>query len=250
MKKFPISEKHQFAFYVPNLDSFLQGEKNHIELFDPDLIHRIITVLRIEKGQTLILFDQQNNCVAQLAGNTKKSITFSLLKKNKNTILRPSITMILPLLKREAFEAALYSLAELGINKIQPVITRKSQQNWSQKDAQRAHKIVVSAAEQSKNFSFPEIVPTIPFNEAITTLYDNIDAKIFCDPAGEPFSEFLAANKHSNSIILCVGPEGDLSLDEKQLVLRHAFVFCALTPTVLRACQATALAAGILRTML
>jgi 16S rRNA (uracil1498-N3)-methyltransferase len=250
MKNLRICNKHQFAFYVPDLDSFVSPGKTIIELLDADLLHRIITVLRMQKGQEVVLFDKQIHCVAQISGNTKKSISFSISEKKKNTILAPSITVLLPILKREDFEAALYSLAELGINKIQPVITRKSQQHWSPKDAQRAHKIVLSAAEQSKNFSFPEIMPVIPIDEAIATLCDPAGAKLFCDPAGMPFAEFLATYKRPNSIIVCVGPEGDLLPEEKQLLAQQGFGFFALTPTVLRACQATALAAGILRAML
>ena len=45
----------------------------------------------------------------------------------------------------------------------------------------------------------------------------------------------------------CVGPEGDLTQEEKDYLKQQGFVFCRLTPTVLRARQAVALGLGILR---
>ena len=47
-----------------------------------------------------------------------------------------------------------------------------------------------------------------------------------------------------------VGPEGDLTLEEKAYLKQLGFVFCALTPTVLRAQQAVALGLGVLRSYL
>jgi 16S rRNA U1498 N3-methylase RsmE len=55
---------------------------------------------------------------------------------------------------------------------------------------------------------------------------------------------------HSGNILLLVGPEGDLTLEEKEIVRANKFIFCALTPTIMRAVQATGLAAGFVRSLL
>ncbi len=47
-----------------------------------------------------------------------------------------------------------------------------------------------------------------------------------------------------------IGPEGDLTKEEKAYLKEQGFLFCALTPTVLRAQQAVALGLGILRSYL
>ena len=48
--------------------------------------------------------------------------------------------------------------------------------------------------------------------------------------------------------MLLIGPEGDLALQEKELVAGK-MQFCALTPTILRASQAAALSIGIVRSV-
>ena len=49
---------------------------------------------------------------------------------------------------------------------------------------------------------------------------------------------------------MLVGPEGDLTHEEKQFVDDHGFIFCKLTPTIMRAHQAVAVGLGVLRSML
>ena len=54
----------------------------------------------------------------------------------------------------------------------------------------------------------------------------------------------------SNNIVLMVGPEGDLMGDEKAYLNGNGFVFCQLTPTILRAQQAVTVSVGALRSLL
>ena len=51
-------------------------------------------------------------------------------------------------------------------------------------------------------------------------------------------------------VLLLVGPEGDLNLEEKKMVQANNFIFCALTPTIMRAMQAAAFAASFVRSLL
>jgi len=51
------------------------------------------------------------------------------------------------------------------------------------------------------------------------------------------------------TIMLVVGPEGDLTVDEKKLLSSAHYTACSLTPTVLRSEEAATLAAGIIRCM-
>ncbi len=76
--------------------------------------------------------------------------------------------------------------------------------------------------------------------------------KIYFDPTGESLSDIIARVKKISptSIIVMVGPEGDLTDQEKEQLRQEKFLFCALTPTVLRSSQAIALGSGIIRSTL
>ncbi len=47
-----------------------------------------------------------------------------------------------------------------------------------------------------------------------------------------------------------IGPEADLTATEKKQLKDLGVAFCALTPTILRACQAAALSGAIFRSIL
>ena len=150
---------HVFAFYS-DFVNYIHNSGSRLdihELMDQDLVHRISIVLRLDKGDRLILFNTRLHVEAVILGiKPKKSIVLEIQNIKPNILFSPKITWLLPLLKREAFEEAIYALTELGAQVIQPVITNKTQRAWNEKELVRAEKIIMAAAEQSKNYSMPD----------------------------------------------------------------------------------------------
>ena len=247
---------HQFAFYTSLVTHIVEkGLRADIyEITDVELVHRISSVLRLNKGDTIILFDNQYHSVASILGiEPKKSVTIEIHALEVNVPLAPSIMWILPLLKREAFEEALYTLVELGVQAIQPVLTRKTSKAWwSEKDSGRSRKIMIAAAEQSKQFILPHLMPLIPLDIWLARPHNPNSVKLFFDPLGSPLKTVIASlEKTTNQeIIGFAGPEGDLTQEEKDALMQHSFAFCKLTPTVLRAQQALTIGLGALRSLL
>lgn len=245
-----FTEKHQFALHHSDLFDEISNAVSGTEIVinDSDLAHRLITILRLELGQSFILFDKKMHAVVSLSGSIKnKLIKVKLEEKSYNKVLKPHITFLVPLLKKESLETALYSLTEIGVSAIQLLYTNKSQQRYTQKELERYQKIMIAAAEQSKNFNYPVLSAPQFFSTHLLALPADVP-KLFFDPAGKNYGEQLSAiTKSAQEIILAIGPEGDLTQLEKDLLKQHSFSFTALTPTILRACQAAALAAGIVR---
>ena len=108
---------------------------------------------------------------------------------------------------------------------------------------------MISAAEQSKNFSFPTLQEPVTLQEYCALTQQEKTDKIFFDPAGEHVAHVIKKlhTSHCSNFVLMVGPEGDLQQEEKKLLHTHGFQFCALTPTILRASQAVAISVGIFR---
>lgn len=241
--------KHLFALHHNDLSDEIANTSIGKELIitDSDLTHRIISILRLSIDETCILFDRDMHAMVSLTGFQKNKLIKVILKeKNNNIILKPEIVFLLPLLKKEALETALYSLAEVGISTVQLMYTQKSQQHWSGKELERCQKIISAAAEQSKNFRYPELHPPLSILSVIESLSSE-NQKIFFDPAGFLISKILSNLKNDQKIILAIGPEGDLTDQEKALMKQSDFIFTRLTPTILRSSQAAAVAAGIIR---
>lgn len=244
-------EKHEFAFFVPYLSSSIAHlkESSQFELTDEKIFHRIVNVLRLQPSDRCIFFDQTVHIyflIGSFVG--KKQIRGIIHAKRENQVFKPHITFLLPVLKRDDFNDVLYSLAEIGVNTIQLIQTQKSQRPWSQHELEHAQNVIISAAEQSKNFSYPVLKSPV----TIETASENDWAtKILFDTKGQPAFDVMQkmyAQSHTN-VALLIGPEGDLTEEEKTLIEKKGFIFCALTPTVLRSAHAAALGAGFVRSI-
>lgn len=249
------SDVHEFAFYTPVVSELIirQAHGNIHEITDPELVHRLIIVLRLEQGAHFVLFDRNYSMRVVLLGiRSKKSFTIEILSSTKNPVLTPLITWGLPVLKREAFEEALYSLCELGVTAIQPLTTRKTVRSWGdEKELQRAQKILIAAAEQAKQFVVPVLLPVLSLESWLNKLDIHSNCHLFFDASGDPLSEVLpklSKNSYSELIMLS-GPEGDLTTAEKEDLKQHNFIFSKLTPTILRAQQAVTVGLGVVRSL-
>lgn len=247
-------EKHEFALYIPLLTSLMQNcfPGDCITVTDEAIVHRIKHVLRLAVEEQCTFFDKKVHALVVIQEYVgKKHVSCKILSKEANAHLSPSITFLLPVLKREDFESALYSLTEIGVTTIQLITTDKTHggSSFSQKDMDRAHRIVIAAAEQSKNFSYPELVAPVMLSSVPTNALP--DARIFFDHNGSCLFSYIQNLRRSlpEDIVLLIGPEGDLSSEEKKIVQSKKFVTCSLTPTVLRSVQAAALGAGLIRSL-
>lgn len=251
MNKKNNHNEHQFAFYYPRTTPEIVDAAHTQKVYQLDdkmLCTRISSIVRLGQGESFILFDAMHHVECTIVTLDKK-ISISCSNAHKNIQHEPHITFLLPVLKREAFEEAIYSLTEIGVNIIQPILTAKMQrQLLFDKEKERISRIIWSAAEQSKNFAFPTINPPLPFNN-ISSLDQSNNCSLFFDPEGKPLIGQIDSFDKYEKFTLMIGPEGDLTTQEKDTLKQLGFTFCALTPTILRAQQAAALSAGILRSL-
>ncbi len=248
--------KHEFAFFFELLSPLLYGKTTGAQIYVEDelLYHRVINVLRLSEGEVFILFDRAVHSRLQLLQTQgKKRLICLIIESSVNKELVPPITFVLPLLKRDDLEAALYCLVETGINSIQLLTTDKTQkQQITEKDSARMHKIMIAAAEQSKHFALPTLHNPISLEKLLLIAKDSSAVHLYYDHQGAPFFDVMQQIRKENlcEIVVMVGPEADLTPEEKEMVKAAGFIFCALTPTILRACQAVAIGAGALRAVI
>lgn len=246
-----MNNKHEFAIYFAQLPDKLNLLQELI-LSDKDLYHRIIYILRMETSDQLMFFNNKQNVTVKIIEITKRDIKFKVLHKDLNKNLKPKITILVSILKREAFEEAIYFCVELGANVIQPIITQKVHfKKWEDKERERLKRIIVSAAEQSKNFNFPELKDPVNLPDYLDQISKTTNdvQKIFFDAHGQNLSEIANNLKQAPGLILLIGPEGDLTPQEKEIIKKADFQFIKLTPTILRAQTAVSLALGVIRTL-
>jgi len=220
-------------------------------LFDPMVTQRMYGVLRLKAGERIQLFNTHVVITVTLHSITAKEVRYTVDSIEQLQPLQPAITVLLPLLKRDALYDALYTCVEMGVNTIELVITEKIHKPWyTEREAERCRAIMIAAAEQSKQFMLPRVhgpqplASTVDNYAAVTTAY-----RVLFDPAGLPLLDHVhnMMSQQSEQLILAVGPEGDFTHQEKTLLNAAGFRKCALTPTVLRAQQALTVGLGAVR---
>ncbi len=231
-------QAHEFAFFLDKLPE--QNQK--VTLQDEALVRRITGVLRLAIGDTVVFFNQKEHVRLTLSEQEKKVLIGNTGGLAQNTIYQPAVTLLLPILKRDALEAAIYGAVECGVTNIQLITTQKCQRKWGgQKEFERLQRIVIAAAEQSKCFAFAHLLEPISLEAALGQL-KNVQL-LFADPSGTELQ------KPSQNCAVLVGPEGDLTDTEKKLVKTAGAIFFKLTPTILRATQAAVLSVGLIRSI-
>lgn len=241
------NQKHQFAIFYDFLNDIRVNQ--FLEILEEALYHRLIRVLRLTVDDTIILFNNDLNIFAKIIQINRKSIILQVLQVNVTKALTPKITILISFLKKDAFQEAIYFSTELGANVIQPIVTQKTySRKFDSKEYAKLKKVIINAAEVSKNYKLPELKEPISIEEFLNKDCNVNSIKIFFDPNGIWLPMFLNEySKSSTDFCLMIGPEGDLTPDEKQLLKSKDFIFCRLTPTILRAPIAIALAIGIFR---
>lgn len=254
------NEKHEFAFFSEEVTRLVKEQHEYV-VHDKELLHRLGTIVRAKPGETLILFNSDVHTQCEIVACSKKEIVLRVLVRKKNIVIKPAITWLLPVLEREAFEDALYALTAMGATEIIPVITEKSRREWgSEKERERAQRLMVAAIEQSKQFCVPNIGVTKKLTDVVDLKGTNqfgtnkfgTNTKIFFDAQGDAAFEVIKKVRENGveAVVCCVGPEGDLTNAEKELMRTHNFIFCALTPTILKASAAVEVGMGLLRSCL
>ncbi len=246
-------QKHSFALYYSELAASLERNKQLV-ITTQEFVHRVFKVLRLQVGDELVLFNNKINLAAQISLVDKKSLVLVNLSWHKPVILKPKITIALGVLKKENFENALYSCVELGASQNLPIMFAKS--TPQKLNFERIEKILISAAEQSKNFGIPVWHEPILFTEFLsqikTNQANNKVIYIYCDIHGKPMLPIInqLSTQVYDEIILIIGPEGDLTTNEQAQLLSNQVLSMQLTPTVLRSFQAVTVALGALRSLL
>ena len=143
----------------------------------------------------------------------------------------PDFWLCPALLKKDRFDLVLEKATELGVARIQPVVTRRCVAD--KLNAERAHAIVTEAAEQCARTALPQVA-SVPKLEALLRDWPQGRTLFFADESGgeQAADAFRSAGRPA---ALLVGPEGGFDDAERALIRSHP---CArpisLGPRILR----------------
>jgi 16S rRNA (uracil1498-N3)-methyltransferase len=214
---------------------------------DGNQAHYLLRVMRLGEGDTVILCDDETGeWAAEVIATGKRDAVLGLVERLREREQAPDFWLCAALLKRDRFDLVLEKASELGVRRIQPLLTRRCVAD--KLNDERARSILVEAAEQCARTALPELARPLKL-EALLKDWPAERTLFFADEAGgEPAAKSFAA--HSGPAALLIGPEGGFVEAEREAIcaLPQARAI-SLGPRVLRgetaAIAATALWMGI-----
>lgn len=205
--------------------------KKEVEITDPKIIKQIKVVLRLEKGDEIILSDGKGReARTTLARISAEKITGTVNKINNPASavsfgVARKVNLYLAILKKENFELAVQKAVECGVSKIIPIITERTIKTGL--NIARLEKIILEASEQCGQNVVPTLSPILDFKDAIM---DAEGEKIIFHPIGKTYG----VNQKTKITSIFVGPEGGFTENEINLAKNSGFIIASLGALTLR----------------
>lgn len=195
--------------------------------------HYLARVMRIGPGDAVVLCDDvTGEWAARVSTAGKRDVMLTVENRLRPREPVPDFTLCAALLKKDRFDVMLEKATELGVARIQPVLTRRCVAD--KLNLERARAVIIEAAEQCARTALPLLYEPVKL-DALLREWEPERALFFADEAGgEPAAAAFAA-QHGPAALL-VGPEGGFDDAERAAVRDHpAALGVGLGPRILRA---------------
>ena len=189
--------------------------ENSTNLLSKEHTHYVVNVMRLKRGSIINLFNIEGEWESEIVFLEKERVEVKFLKKVKEPQKKNKIELAICLVKKNPMEIILQKATELGVSKIIPIISERTEVKELNHD--RAKKIVIEATEQSNQMFPPEILDTIKLKDFLKNL-DKTTKLLFADVNSQKNlrSEDI---KNFESLSILIGPEGDFSPSERETIL-------------------------------
>ena len=194
------------------------------------------SVLRLRAGEPVILFDGRGGEFAgTIARIDKRGVSVAVDAHDPvERESRLGITLVQAVLATDAMDWTVRKAVELGVARIAPIRTQRTQGSGAERSERRAahwRQIAIAACEQCGRNRVPTIDALRELPEALA-LHDDAPRLLLSPEASVPLARWLARTVPK---ALIIGPEGGFTADERELVLRAGVDEAHLGVRILRA---------------
>lgn len=197
--------------------------------------HHLIKVLRMSEGRELIVFNGNGKEFPALIKAASKKVA-TIYIQDEISVSRQSpleIELAIGLSKGDRFEWVLQKATELGITRITPLITERTEIKLNgerlEKKISSWESIIISACEQCQRNLLPSLSPPVSFVDYLSAC--TAEQKFILHHRTD---KGLSEISKPQSVSLIIGPEGGLSETEIESALHRGCSPLALGPRVMR----------------
>ena len=192
--------------------------ENTTSLLSKEHTHYVTNVMRVKRGSNINFFNKEGEWLSEIIFLDRDRVEVKFLKKIKESSKISNIELAICLVKKNPLETILQKATELGVSRITPIISERTE--VKELNYERAQKIVIEATEQSNQLNPPEVSKVIKLKDFLEKL-DNGSKFLFADVNSQNNLEKKDVDGDTLKIIL-IGPEGDFSSSERESILAKA----------------------------
>ena len=191
--------------------------ENTTSLLSKEHTHYVANVMRLKRGSNINFFNKGGEWVSEIVFLEKDRIEVKFLNRLKKSVQTSSMELAICLVKKNPMEIILQKATELGVVKITPIISERTE--VKELNLERAKKIVIEATEQSNQLSPPEISKITKLRDFINNL--NETSKLFFADINSKDKLKKEDIKGDNLKTILIGPEGDFTPNERKMILEN-----------------------------
>lgn len=209
-----------------------------VEIRGADAKH-IVQVLRLRKGDWLILSDGKGNSFqSEIISASSRSVIAHV--KSLRTQRSPSqLVLAFAIIKHNRTETIIQKAIELGVSRIMPFHSQRTvprlMSEVTERKLTRWQKIAVEAAKQSGLPFLPNVEHPIPFARLVDRTSQFKSTIMFWE--GETQRDIRRSRDEiskDGEILVIIGPEGGFSSDEVELARSRGVITVSLGSQILR----------------
>jgi len=191
--------------------------ENTTSLLSKEHTHYVANVMRLKRGSNINFFNKEGEWVSEIVFLEKDRIEVKFLNRVKKSVQTSSMELAICLVKKNPMEIILQKATELGVVKITPIISERTE--VKELNLERAKKIVIEATEQSNQLSPPEISKITKLKDFVNNL--NETSKLFFADINSKDKLKKEDIKGDNLKTILIGPEGDFTPNERKMILEN-----------------------------
>ena len=195
-------------------------------------------VMRAQEGDNVEIFDGNGtSAIAQVAVVSRETVTCRISSRTVSHEINHPITLCQAIPKGGNMELIVQKAVELGVSKIQPLITAHTvaRPESAEKKCAKWQRIALEACKQCGQNYLPEITAPEPYDKWLkNNAHDQTRLVAALDDSSVHLKEYFSIHPPRGGISLLVGPEGDFSPDEYTAAYQSGFQAISFGSIILR----------------
>ena len=205
-------------------------------VMEGEAAHHLGRVLRAQIGQLYELSDGQRVWLGQIESVSHDRVRFALVEELPGVHPGVDVTLLLAVVKLDAFEWAIEKATELGVSTIVPLAAERSEKALlvaAAKRAERWKKILLEASQQSRRVRVPVLDGLVKPESAFASGKQGLRLMLSERATASPLRKVVHVQR-AEKAVLAIGPEGGWTDAEFTAAESAGFLEASLGRLILR----------------